>query len=104
MNKYVAAFVIFISATVLCSQPGGREQPGPQPGGFFLLPNGWSIQPAGEQIPLDTMPMSTALSPYGKFLLVLNGGYRPPSISVMTVAPLKEIARVPVADAWLGLT
>ena len=50
------------------------------------------------------MPMSTALSPDGKFLLVLNGGYRPPSISVMTVAPLKEIARVPVADAWLGLT
>jgi YVTN family beta-propeller protein len=104
MNKYLAAFVIFISAVVLCSQPGGREQPGPQPGGFFLLPNGWRIQPAGEQIPLDTMPMSTALSPDGKFLLVLNGGYRPPSISVMTVAPLKEIARVPVADAWLGLT
>ncbi len=104
MKKYVAAFVIVLSATVLCSQPGGREQPGPQPGGFFLLPNGWSIRPAGEQIPLDTMPMSTALSPDGKFLLVLNGGYRPPSISVMTGAPLKEIARVPVADAWLGLT
>jgi YVTN family beta-propeller protein len=104
MNRYLASFVLLISATILCSQPGGREQVGPQPGGFFLLPNGWSIQPAGEQIPLDTMPMSTALSPDGKFLLVLNGGYRPPSISVMTVAPMKEIARVPVADAWLGLT
>lgn len=104
MNKYVAVFVIFLSATVLCSQPGGREQPGSQPGGFVLLPNGWSIRPAGKQIPLDTMPMSTALSPDGKFLLVLNAGYRPPSISVMTVAPLKEISRVPVADAWLGLT
>ncbi len=104
MNKYWASFVIFVSAALLCSQPGGREQPGPQPSGFVLLPNGWSIQPAGRQIPLDTMPMSTALSPDGKFLLVLNGGYRPPSISVMTVSPLKEIARVPVADAWLGLT
>ena len=35
--------------------------------------------PAGKQIPLDTLPMSTALSPDGKYLLVLNGGYRPPS-------------------------
>ena len=104
MNKYFAAFVLFVSATILCSQPGGREQPGPQAGGFTLLPNGWSIQPAGMQIPLDTMPMSTALSPDGKYLLVLNGGYRPPSISVLTVSPMKEIARVPVADAWLGLT
>jgi len=104
MNKYVAAFVLFVSASILCSQSGGREQPGPQPGGFTLLPNGWGIQPAGRQIPLDTMPMSTALSPDGKYLLVLNGGYRPPSISVLTVSPMKEIARVPVADAWLGLT
>ena len=36
-------------------------------------------QPAGKQIPLDTLPMATALSPDGKYLLVLNGGYRPPS-------------------------
>ncbi len=104
MNKYVAVFVLLIAAAFLCSQPGGREQPGPQPGGFTLLPNGWSIQPVGAQIPLDTLPMSTALSPDGKYLLVLNAGYRPPSISVLTTSPVKEIARVPLADAWLGLT
>ena len=96
--------MLLMSAALLCSQPGPREQPGPQPGGFILLPNGWSIQPAGAQVPLDTMPMSTALSPDGKYLLVLNGGYRPPSISVLLISSMKEIARVPVADAWLGLT
>jgi YVTN family beta-propeller protein len=104
MNRSVAAFVVLLSVAILCSQPGGREQPGRQTDGSILLPNGWTLRPAGEQIPLDTMPMSTALSPDGKFLLVLNGGYRPPSISVLTTGPLKEIARVPVADAWLGLT
>ncbi|MBV8842747.1 MAG: beta-propeller fold lactonase family protein, partial [Bryobacterales bacterium] len=40
----------------------------------------------------------------GKFLLVLNGGYRPPSITVFAVDGMKEMARVPVADGWLGLT
>ena len=48
--------------------------------------------------------MSSALSPDGKFLLVLNGGYNPPSISVLDVASEKEIGRTPVADGWLGLT
>lgn len=104
MNKYAATFVLLLSVAILCSQPGGREQVGRQADGGFLLPNGWTLRPAGEQIPLDTMPMSTALSPDGKYLLVLNGGYRPPSISVMTTSPVKEIARVPIADAWLGLT
>ncbi len=47
--------------------------------------------------------MSSALSRNGKFLLVLNGGYRPPAISVLAVDGMKEIARVPVADGWLGL-
>jgi len=37
-------------------------------------------------------------------LLVLNGGYNPPSISVLDVAAEKEISRAPVPDGWLGLT
>ena len=51
-----------------------------------LLPNGWKIAPVGQQVPLDTLPMSSAISPNGKFILVLNGGYRPPSISVIDAA------------------
>jgi len=104
MNRYFAFPFVMICAAVLCSQPSRREQVGPQPDGSFLLPNGWRIKPAGRQIPLDTLPMSSALSKDGKYLLVLNGGYKPPSISVLTVESPHEIARVPVADAWLGLT
>jgi DNA-binding beta-propeller fold protein YncE len=54
-------------------------------------------------VPLDTLPLSSALSPDGKFLLVLNCGLHPPSISVIRTDSMKETARVPVADAWLGL-
>lgn len=81
------------SAATLSSQ----SEPG------SLLSNGWRIQPAGTQIPLDTLPLSTALSHDGKFLLVLNGGADAPSISVLAVESMRELARVPVADAWLGL-
>ena len=48
--------------------------------------------------------MSSALSRDGKFLLVLNGGYAPPSISVLDLASQSELSRTPVPDGWLGLT
>ncbi len=88
---------------MLCSQPAWQERVGKQPDGSFLLSNGWRLKPAGAQVPLDTLPMSQALSKDGKFMLVLNGGYKPPSISVVTVDSPHEISRVPVGDAWLGL-
>ena len=98
-----ATFLI-LCVSLLCSQPSGREQVGKLPDGSFLLATGWRIQPAGTQVPLDTFPMASALSRDGKYLLVLQGGYRPPSISVLEAAGMKELARVPVADGWLGLT
>jgi DNA-binding beta-propeller fold protein YncE len=92
-------------AAWLISQPGPpKQQVGPTADGGFLLNNGWKIKPAGRQLPLDTLPMSTALSKDGKFLLVLNGGYKPPSISVLRADLMEEVSRVPVKDAWLGLT
>ncbi len=69
----LAIFILFVSA--LCSQPSGQERVGLQADGSFLLATGWRIKPVGTQVPLDTMPMSSALSRDGKFLLVLNGGY-----------------------------
>ena len=43
------------------------------------------------------------LSKDGKYLLVLNGGYNPPSISVLRADTMEETSRTPVADGWLGL-
>ncbi len=97
--------LLFIAAIagVLCSQPSSREQVGKLPDGSFLLPTGWRLKPAGVQVPLDTLPMSSVLSRDGKFLLVLNGGYNPPSISVIDTASMRETSRVQVGDAWLGM-
>lgn len=93
-----------IAATLISSsQPPPREQVGPLADGGFLLNSGWRIKPAGTQIPLDTLPMSSVLSKDGRYLIVLNGGYNPPSLSVLDTKDGHEIQRVPVADAWLGL-
>jgi YVTN family beta-propeller protein len=48
--------------------------------------------------------MSSVLTPDGKYLLVLNCGYRPPSITVIDTATATVKSTTPVPDAWLGLT
>jgi DNA-binding beta-propeller fold protein YncE len=98
-----AAFVLFAAALVSSSQPPPREQVGPLAGGGFLLNSGWRVKPAGVQIPLDTLPMSSLLSKDGRFLVVLNGGFNPPSLSVLDTKDGHEVGRTPVTDAWLGL-
>ena len=95
---------ILLGAALLCSQPAPREQVGPLPGGGFILNSGWRLTPAGKQVPLGTFPMSTAVSPDGRYLLVLNAGYQPPSIAVLEAATGRETGRTPVSDGWLGLT
>jgi DNA-binding beta-propeller fold protein YncE len=66
------------------------------------LPANWRIQPAGTQVALDSLPLSAAVSPDGKFLLALNAGSKP-SISVVDTGAMKETARVAIPDAGLGL-
>jgi YVTN family beta-propeller protein len=95
---------VLVAATVLISQTAIRERVGFLPDGGFLLSSGWKIKPVGTQIPVDTFPMATATTPDGKLLLVLNGGYNPPSISVIDIATAKELSRAKVPDGWLGLT
>src|ERR1700691_1593880 len=104
MRSYLLLAALLAAAAIVCSQPAPREQVGPLPGGGFLLNSGWRLNPAGKQVPLDTFPMSTALSPDGRYLLVLNGGYNPPTIIVLETATGRETSRVPVADGWLGLS
>lgn len=102
--KFLIIAAVLLIAGILASQPAPREQVGPLSGGGFLLNSGWKLQPAGRQVDVDTFPMSSALSPDGRWLLVLNGGYNPPSISVIDAKEARESARIPVPDGWLGLT
>jgi DNA-binding beta-propeller fold protein YncE len=66
------------------------------------LPVNWRVQPAGTQAALDSLPLSAAVSPDGRYLLALNAGTHP-SISVLETGAMNETARVAIADAGLDL-
>ena len=57
------ALSAFFAIGGLCGegQPSRRALPGVQPGGAILLPNQWSIRPAGKQLELGDFPVNLAL-------------------------------------------
>ncbi len=79
--------------------PHGR---GPVTGVLALLAAATCLAQSALDFPALDFPMSMAVSPDRKFVLVLNAGAKT-SISVMTPPPLRELSRVAVEDAWLGL-
>ena len=62
--------------------PGNGTKPGPAvtwPGmtaaGTVLLPNGWSLKPAGRQTRLGDLPVQIAVHPSEPVLAILHAGF-----------------------------
>jgi len=105
MKQTLPAVLLLLAAgTLLVSQREDlTERPGPQRDGSVLLNTGWTLRPAGRQIPLSTFPMNVRPSPDGKYLVVLEGGYLPPTLTVFRTANMQQVDQRRVDDAWLGL-
>ena len=69
-----------------------------------LLPNGWSLTPAGRSIPLSSdLPLNMAISPDGNRLAVTNNGNGRQTIDLIDLKQQRRVASVPIREAWLGL-
>ncbi len=93
----------FAAAFYAGDQPSPRRLPGKADSGEVLLPNGWTITPAGEQIPVGDLPLAIALHPDGKHLFVSNNGYGRQSVDVVDLEKHRVVGQAPVEKAWLGL-
>lgn len=93
---------ILLAIGVSASEPP-TVQVGPLDGNRFQLATGWVLEPAGKQIPLSTFPMASAISPDGRHLLILQGGYKKPSVTVFSLPELKPVSSLELEDGWLGL-
>jgi len=68
------------------------------------LPNGWSLTPAGQSIPLSSdFPLNMAVSPDDHFLAVTNNGHGKQTIDLIDLKADRLVNRVEIGRAWLGL-
>lgn len=69
-----------------------------------LLPNGWSLTPAGHSIALSSdLPLNMALAPDGIHLAVTNNGNGRQTIDLINLKEQKITATITIGKAWLGL-
>src|SRR5689334_14645167 len=77
--------------------------PGRQPDGSMLLPNMWSLEPAGSQVELGDFPVNIALHPDGKYAAILHCGYSAHEIFLVDLNQKSVVSRSKIAEAFYGI-
>jgi len=68
-----------------------------------LLPNGWSLSPAGRSLPLGDLPLNLAVSKSGRYLAVTNNGQSIQSIQLIDPKTEKVLHNIIIPKSWYGL-
>ena len=68
-----------------------------------LLPNGWSLSPAGRNIPLGDLPLNIAVSASKKWIVVTNNGQSTQTLQLIDAKTEKQLDWVKIAKSWYGL-
>jgi len=99
------AFAFGPGRGVVAGSPGAAKAtwPGLARDGSVLLPNGWSLRPAGRQSRLGDFPVLAALHPSEPVLAVLHAGYGEHEVVTLDTASGKVIGRVALAETFSGL-
>jgi len=93
-------------ALLLCTTVMSFSQVSKQPGktaSKVLLPNGWSLSPAGRSLPLGDLPLNIAVSSSKKWIAVTNNGQSTQSLQLIDVQSEKQLDWVTVPKSWYGL-
>lgn len=92
-----------LNAPAQMSAPMKAQLPGPRPDGSVLLPNQWSLRPAGRQVMLEDFPANIAVHPGGKFAAILHCGYGPHEIAVVELRSATVVTRQKIHEGFYGL-
>jgi DNA-binding beta-propeller fold protein YncE len=96
-------FSCVVAVLALASAAFAVELPGPRPDGSVLLPNQWSLRPAGRQVALGDFPVNVAIHPAGKYAAVLHCGYGQHEIVIVDLDSATIAGRTKLNESFYGL-
>lgn len=98
---------VLLAAVLTAGAPVGATPPTLLPGlqhdGSVLLPNQWSLRPAGRQVPLGDFPVNLAVHPSGRYVAALHCGYSRHEIRILELPSGQPLSSFPLAEAFYGL-
>ena len=110
-RSFSSALALAFASTLVCpaisQETTGKKSPirwpGMQNNGQTLLPNGWSLRPAGEQVDLGDFPSHMELSPDRKFAAVLHSGWGTHEVRIVSLESKKVTSSVVIDQTFQGL-
>jgi YVTN family beta-propeller protein len=69
----------------------------------LVLPNGWSLSPAGRSLPLGDLPLNMAISSSKKLMAVTNNGQSKQTLQLINIRSEKILDNIEIKKSWLGL-
>lgn len=95
------ALVFVVCGGILRAQPKWSKEVLAVP--QLKLPNGWSLTPAGKQLPMGDFPLNIAVSPDKKYAAVTNNGQSAQSIFLVDLTKDVVLDSIEVAKSFYGL-
>ena len=95
-------WLFVITLSVFCAPVVWSIEPGAD-GDAMLLPNGWRITPAGQQIPTEDLIWNMVATPDGAAVVALHGGFHAHGLLVIDTATREATQRIPLDTAGSGL-
>ena len=100
---FIRTALFFLAPICLVPSVAGQTLPGPNNGQTVLLPNGWSLNPAGTSLPLGDLPLNIAVSPNKQYAAVTNNGQGTHSLQLIDAQKGLLLHHLEIPIAWLGL-
>src|SRR5215475_13480833 len=95
--KFGLCFAMVFSSLIAFSQKDTTAR-------RIQLPNGWSLTPLGNSIPLGDLPLNLVVSPSKKYLAVTNNGQSTQSVQLLDARKGVLLSEKIIPKSWLGLT
>lgn len=68
-----------------------------------MLPNGWSLSPAGKRISMGDFPLNIVVSPANNLMAVTNNGQSTQSVMLIDALTENVVDEVEIRKSWYGL-
>ena len=92
-----------LTLTALGDDPSTALWPGAKSDGSMLLPNQWSLRPAGNHVELGDFPVNIAVHPKEQVAAVLHCGYSSHEIILVDLETKQIKSRTPLPEAFYGI-
>jgi YVTN family beta-propeller protein len=102
MLRRAVCLAVFLLSVLPLFAEDRPQLPGPTEHGF-RLPNGWTISPAGRQVPLTDLPLNIVPLADGKHALVATSGFNRHQLSLIDLSAGTALAQETVQQSWFGL-